>query len=721
MNYIEQISLIKSEQIQGSGIYYKTSEAASFKKSDFVHEHFELAISNGGLRNKELNKATHHASYEVIENHARFALLMGEEELSDVLMELKYELLKLILGSPQPKAVLEYIEQLNKLLERIRTDEFKEEVYALWNKAKAIPIPKIDEISRQVSSPIEEKDIKAALYFLTSIINAKIGTDTIYSSVSSSLGEGENSRCPYFSYFSPVKIKPLKDKYREAKNLLTNGNFLNSKKIFEGMLDELKRAEKYGKLGLTAITLKCKVENGLRRIEENKERDGLKRQVRNERLKKELNRKGKNPKKERSDVRNAHKHLNVDVSGSGSSPVISRGIPQRCLLTNYNYYEGYSNNLSITSSSASSYIKRLEDFRVPTPADLKLNSRGPLEESESLPFSHIAGSSLLGESLNRLYLDFFDRNKMFGIAGNQDRFVFAGSRGNQRIYNSAVVFPFEFGGYSDNRGSYIKNSENLYERKDVFFLSFGQGRINEKLVFGEDGNACLGPLDFDFFKKGCYSFVTAQMVNDDVGVNEIVHQLRNPFAARFPISTGFILIVDSFGRISRDYAAGFSYNADCPSGRWSSGGKRHNCQPFKVLNFIFQYFQLFQYLTIHSLPPFTISKKTYTIILYKKQLFDFAGCRAPGQADSPREEDRKIEASPFPPFPLISLALKGVPLNIEVSFKSYKNKELVLLFRELEMYLERRAKNRRGQGLGSSPLGEMTLRLFLPSGLLSAL
>ena len=53
--------------------------------------------------------------------------------------------------------------------------------------------------------------------------------------------------------------------------------------------------------------------------------EGLKRQVKREHLKKELNRKWKSPKKEASDVRNARKHLNADVSGPGSSPVISKG------------------------------------------------------------------------------------------------------------------------------------------------------------------------------------------------------------------------------------------------------------------------------------------------------------------------------------------------------------------------------------------------------------
>ena len=160
----------------------------------------------------------------------------------------------------------------------------------------------------------------------------------------------------------PVKIKPLQDKYRKAKGLLTNGSFLNSIEIFEGMLDELKRAEKYGKLGLTAINLKRKVENGLREIKENEKREGLKRQVKREHLKKKPNRKGKSPKKEASDVRNARKHLNVDVSGPGSSPVIPRNTPKECLLINYNYNEGHSNIFSITSSSAISYIERLGGF-----------------------------------------------------------------------------------------------------------------------------------------------------------------------------------------------------------------------------------------------------------------------------------------------------------------------------------------------------------------------
>ena len=231
---------------------------------------------------------------------------------------------------------------------------------------------------------------------------------------------------------------------------------------------------------------------------------------------------------------------------------------------------------------------------------------------------------------------------MFGIAGNQDRFVFAGSRGNQRIYDSAVVFPFEFGGYSDNRGSYIKNSENLYERKDVFFLSFGQGRINKKLVFGEDGNACFGSFDFDLFKKGCYGFVSAQMVNDDVGVNEIVHLLRNPFEARFPLFASFILVVDSFGCIFSDYPAGFSYNADCSFDDRFPEDKRSNGQPFKTFNFILQHFQLFQYLAIHSFPPFVNPNKIYTISLPKNQLFDFFGIRFAFSAASPLGVDDRI-------------------------------------------------------------------------------
>ena len=53
-----------------------------------------------------------------------------------------------------------------------------------------------------------------------------------------------------------VKIKLLQDKYRKAKNLLTNDSFLNSMEIFEGMRNELKRAEKIRKTRFNRDNLK---------------------------------------------------------------------------------------------------------------------------------------------------------------------------------------------------------------------------------------------------------------------------------------------------------------------------------------------------------------------------------------------------------------------------------------------------------------------------------
>lgn len=130
------------------------------------------------------------------------------------------------------------------------------------------------------------------------------------------------------------------------------------------------------------------------------------------------------------------------------------------------------------------------------------------------------------ERLDRMNPEAFDRTEIFHIAGDQRGAPKASGRRDEGVHRVCLITSSELGGQMrDPRcdGHFRHQGE---EMRNFLRLMRSQTRSRKQFILGQDRNACLRPTFFDLQQKSCSRRIPAEMVNQDVGINQINHAMR---------------------------------------------------------------------------------------------------------------------------------------------------------------------------------------------------
>ena len=194
--------------------------------------------------------------------------------------------------------------------------------------------------------------------------------------------------------------------------------------------------------------------------------------------------------------------------------------------------------------------------------------------------------------LEGLNLEAANRSKVLYITSDQYRVSAERSGCDQGIRYRDRVLPTQSSGLlSDVRGDCDGRQQSQQSQNSSFFAA-SQGRNRQQLAFGDHGDRSARTSALYVLQEAAGERLPSQMVNQDIGIDQMSRHLRLSLETRFPFASKAALIRPAIRQATSQQAGCFSHDALCKRTSKASGSLGELHQPFERLQLVFQAFNV---------------------------------------------------------------------------------------------------------------------------------
>jgi len=189
-----------------------------------------------------------------------------------------------------------------------------------------------------------------------------------------------------------------------------------------------------------------------------------------------------------------------------------------------------------------------------------------------------------------------NRTEVLHVTSQQGRVTVEGGCGNQGIGNRDGMLAAQLRGQpSDPRGDRHPRQQ-LQQLKDLSLIARGQHRTRQQLALRNDRDRRAGAAAFDISQQLIGGQVAPQMVDQNVGVDQVLGQLRGlALESALPLMAKPALIRAALRQAPSQQAGRLSHDAPRRGGCDAADHLRRPHCPFDCLQLIFQAFNLFNH------------------------------------------------------------------------------------------------------------------------------
>ena len=177
------------------------------------------------------------------------------------------------------------------------------------------------------------------------------------------------------------------------------------------------------------------------------------------------------------------------------------------------------------------------------------------------------GSRTRSATLQRVQSQRFDWTEVLEVAGDQRGVGQRGGGGDQRIRQPDGVGALKLGPQTSHAGGDRQLWQESQQGLDLPELSGGEEAAGQELAFGDYGNAGADPATGDVLQQRCGGRIAAQVVDEDIGVNEEPGHSQPQALESFRPRVAQLPLVAQTGREPFPQQAGGARDDLCAAGR----------------------------------------------------------------------------------------------------------------------------------------------------------